>query len=79
MGWAFCGTDNAGREIGYAVAAMCDFPGCVAEIDRGLGYVCGMMHGGENGCGRYFCDAHRDQGRHACPSPAEDEDDGGTE
>lgn len=58
MGWAHCGTDDDGREIGYGVRALCDFPGCGAEIDRGLGYVCGTMHGSVNGCGRYFCPAH---------------------
>jgi hypothetical protein len=75
MGWAFCGTDDRGREIGYGVAATCDYPGCEEPIDRGLGYVCGTMHGGEQGCGRYFCGSHRDQLIHGCPQPAQDEDD----
>lgn len=59
MGWAFCGTDDDGREIGYGVTAVCDHPGCTAEIDRGLAYACGGMHGGgDQGCGRYYCSAH---------------------
>jgi hypothetical protein len=59
MGWAFCGSDDQGRPIGYGVPATCDEPGCTTEIDRGLSYVCGSMHGGgEYGCGRYFCGKH---------------------
>lgn len=68
MGWAFCGTDDMGREIGYGVPATCDHPGCDKEIDRGLAYCCGGMHGGQGyydedlqtwfGCGRYFCAEH---------------------
>lgn len=59
MGWAFCGTDSRGREIGYGISATCDFPGCEEEIDRGLGNACGGMHG-ENGidCEGYFCGSH---------------------
>lgn len=59
MGWA-CGIVN-GREVGYAVEATCDHPGCTKKIDRGLAYVCGNDHGGgEHGCGNYFCEEHRD-------------------
>jgi len=59
MGWAYCGTDDYGREIGYGIGATCDQRGCDEVIDRGLGYVCGPMHGGdEGGCGRYFCGEH---------------------
>lgn len=64
MGWAHCGTDSDGREIGYAVEATCDHPGCEAKIDRGLSYACGGMHGEEwpkgGGicCEKYFCSAH---------------------
>lgn len=58
MGWAY-GRNGEGREIGYGVEAQCDEPGCDAQIDRGLAYVCGAMHdGGEYGCGRYFCASH---------------------
>lgn len=57
MGWADCGYYE-GRPIGYGTEATCDFPGCEAEIDRGLSYVCGRMHGGDNGCGGYFCSKH---------------------
>lgn len=59
MGWAHCGFDDEGREIGYAVEATCDRPGCDTVIDRGLGHVCGGMHGGDEfSCGRYFCGNH---------------------
>lgn len=59
MGWS-CGFDsNWNRDIGYGVPATCDFPGCGADIDRGLAYVCGgEPRGGEEGCGLYFCDEH---------------------
>ena len=60
MGWGR-GYNSERREVGYAVEAVCDFPGCEEQIDRGLGYVCGDMHLGANewGCGDYFCEAHR--------------------
>jgi hypothetical protein len=59
MGWANCGTDSEGRNIGYAHEATCDFPGCNAEIHRGLSYACGDMHGeDEIGCEKYFCGDH---------------------
>jgi hypothetical protein len=59
MGWAHCGQDSAGRDIGYAIEATCDHPGCEEQINRGISYACGQMHG-ENGvdCEKYFCDAH---------------------
>jgi hypothetical protein len=59
MGWMHCGKDSLGRDIGYGASAHCDQPECNAEIDRGLGHVCGDMHGGgEYGCGKYFCGSH---------------------
>jgi len=62
MGWAYCGTDYYGREIGYGIDATCDKRRCEEEIDRGLGYICGQMHHGpfdmEPGCGRYYCGKH---------------------
>lgn len=59
MGWAL-GYDSAwDRDIGYGVPAYCDYPGCEAEIDRGLAYVCGgESYGGDRGCGLYFCPKH---------------------
>lgn len=59
MGWSY-GINGEGREVGYAVDAVCDWDcSCGAKINRGLAYVCGGMHdGGEHGCGRYFCDEH---------------------
>lgn len=61
MGWANCGADSRGRLIGYAHFGVCDHPGCDKEIDRGLGYKCGPMHGDNSGltCEGYFCEAHR--------------------
>lgn len=64
MGWSHCGTDDEGREIGYGIEAECDSEDCTKQIDRGLAYVCGTMHGGENGCGRYFCEDCRES--HPC-------------
>lgn len=59
MGWADCGTDSKGRPIGYGHIATCDFPGCEAEIDRGIAYACGGMHGEEShSCEGYFCTRH---------------------
>lgn len=59
MGWGNCGTDSKGRPIGYVFEATCDHPGCTAEIDRGLSYACGGMHGQNDGdCEGYFCGKH---------------------
>jgi len=67
MGWAHCGTDSGGREIGYSIEAECDYPGCREKIDRGLSHVCGLMHGeDEYSCERYFCAEHK---RHIVESP----------
>lgn len=60
MGWGNCGLDGKGRPIGYMHEATCDHPGCNEKIDRGLGYVCGEMHGeDEVSCEGYFCSEHR--------------------
>lgn len=57
MSWAV--GENHGRDVGYGVPAWCDFPGCWAEIDRGISYCCGSdAFGGEHGCGLFFCGAH---------------------
>lgn len=58
MGWGDCGTDSKGRPIGYAFAATCDLEGCEGQIDRGLSYACGGMHGESPGCELYFCEEH---------------------
>lgn len=59
MGWSIGFDTNWNRDIGYGVPAYCDHPGCMAEIDRGLSYVCGgQPYGGEHGCGLYFCEKH---------------------
>ena len=58
MGYAYYVLSD-GREAGYNVPATCDEPGCNAEIDRGLAYLCGEMPGGgDDCCGDYFCYAH---------------------
>ncbi len=60
MGWSSCGNDSQGRPIGYAHEAVCDENGCDKEIDRGLSYVCGNMHGECTwSCEKYFCENHR--------------------
>lgn len=59
MGWSYCGKDSEGRDIGYSISATCDHPGCTAQIDRGLSYACGSMHGNTDyGCDKYFCHEH---------------------
>lgn len=59
MSWAVGYDDKWQRDIGYGVPAYCDHPKCVAEIDRGLGHVCGgEAYGGEKGCGLFFCSSH---------------------
>lgn len=62
MGWGHCGHDKQGREIGYSITATCDHQGCERQIDRGLSYACGGMHGDtEYGCEKYFCSDHREK------------------
>lgn len=59
MSWAIGYDERWSRDIGYGVPASCDHPGCGAEIDRGLSYVCGgEPYGGDRGCGLYFCSKH---------------------
>jgi hypothetical protein len=59
MGWADCGKDRGGRDIGYAFEAVCDAPNCNEKIHRGLSYACGGMHGeDEVSCEKYFCGKH---------------------
>lgn len=68
MGWSIGYDRNWGRDIGYGVPAVCDFPGCDAKIDRGLGYVYGgEPYGGDVGCGLYFCGKHGG-GQRCCDS-----------
>ena len=60
MSWAVGFDYRWRRDVGYGVPAYCDFPGCTAEIDRGLANVCcgEEPYGGDNGCGLYFCGKH---------------------
>lgn len=62
MGWAIGFDGHWSRDIGYGVPAYCDHPDCNEEIDRGLAYVCcnQQPYGGDDGCGLYFCEKHRD-------------------
>jgi hypothetical protein len=67
MGWSIGWDEAWNRDIGYGVPAYCDHPKCNAEIDRGLGYVCGgEPYGGDRGCGLYFCGRHKN-GCELCP------------
>lgn len=62
MSWSIGWDERWKRDIGYGVPALCDFPNCSAEIDRGLSYVCcGEAPYGGEGCGLYFCDKHHVQ------------------
>ena len=58
MGWARCGVNDHGQEMGYAVEAVCDEPGCLETIDRSLAHVCGRMHEDEDTCHKYYCGTH---------------------
>jgi hypothetical protein len=60
MGWSIGFDSRWNRDIGYAVPAYCDEPGCDAVIDRGLAHVCCNQepYGGDEGCGLYFCPKH---------------------
>jgi hypothetical protein len=67
MGWSIGFDDRWARDIGYAVPAYCDFPGCGKTIDRGLSYVCGAEpYGGDHGCGLFFCGEHLFANRQRC-------------
>ena len=60
MSWSIGYDKKWQRDIGYGVPCWCDHPGCTEEINRGLSYVCGgEPHGGELGCGLFFCEQHR--------------------
>ena len=59
MDWADCGTDSKGRSIGHAFSGVCDHPGCLTVVDRGLSHACGGMHGADRySCEGYFCRKH---------------------
>lgn len=46
------------RWAGYGVPAVCEYPTCNEEIDRGMAYACGDEPFSEVGCDRYFCEKH---------------------
>ena len=59
MGWGNCGEDSQGRPIGYVFEGVCDHEGCSVQINRGLSYACGDMHGAADCyCEKYFCSEH---------------------
>jgi len=59
MGWSIGFDNNWNRDVGYGVPATCDHPDCQAKIDRGISHVCGgEPHGGDDGCGLFFCGDH---------------------
>lgn len=59
MGWSVGYDSNWERDVGYGVPATCDHPGCGAEINRGLSYICAnSVPGGGDGCGLFFCWDH---------------------
>jgi hypothetical protein len=67
VGWSIGWDSTWQRDIGYGVPAICDHPDCSAEIDRGLGYVCGAEpYGGDDGCGLYFCGEHQGGWKQHC-------------
>lgn len=68
MGWSVGYDSNWQRDIGYGVPAYCDHPECRRVIDRGLAYVCCDQepHGGDKGCGLYFCQKHASGFAHKC-------------
>lgn len=68
MSWAVGYDHHCKRDIGYGVPATCDMPECGNEIDRGLSFVCRdqVPHGGERGCGLFFCELHLGWGQR-CP------------
>ena len=73
MGWSIGYDTTWARDIGYGVPALCDYPGCAAEIHRGLSYVCGNApYGGEAGCGLFFCMEHGG-GASECSHPFKDD------
>ena len=78
MGWSVGFDNRYNRDIGYGVPALCDHPDCNKEIDRGLAYVCcnQQPYGGEDGCGLYFCDKHRDAETGKCERCLELDEDG---
>ena len=43
---------------GYGVPAVCEYPTCNEEIDRGISFACGGEPFSEYGCDRYFCEKH---------------------
>lgn len=64
MGWSIGYDEVWKRDIGYGVVALCDYPECNKEIDRGLSYVCANEEPrGGDGCGLYFCGKHHNHWR----------------
>lgn len=61
MSWAIGFSENQNRDVGYAVPAICDHPGCTAEIDRGIAYMCCEISPDHHAtCGGFYCAYHRE-------------------
>lgn len=58
-----CGNDeiyrdwSADRWAGSRIPALCDWPGCETQIDRGRANRC-VEHDGDYGCELFFCARH---------------------
>lgn len=64
MGYAR-GLNAKGREVGYAVEGICDFPECTTVIYLGIEGLCGGTDGWDHinepdkdYCGGFFCGTH---------------------
>lgn len=60
MSWAIGFNKEQDRDVGYSVIAICDHPGCTAEITRGIGYVCCENINHRVSCGAFLCEEHRE-------------------
>lgn len=68
MSWAVGYDVRWERWVGYGVPAWCDHPGCYKRIDRGLANICCNQepHGGDEGCGLFFCEEHHSYDNGKC-------------
>lgn len=60
MSWSIGYCEKQKRDVGYGVLAICDHPGCTAEIDRGMDYICCEDINHNACCGAFYCAEHRD-------------------
>lgn len=60
------------RWAGYGVPAVCDYPECDTEIDRGMGFRCSENAMGKKSCEMHFCPEHlydHKSHKHSVPKP----------